>query len=515
MIALAVAVVGGGLAGALGVSYMVEKAQSSTALQTVEVDGATGDVRAASRNVVAANTWATGLLGAGGMSTDAGEGAMARSDPELVTAFAQDTLQGMMPQDAPRIMQASLSVDNIDSGTLIISKTPPPEPVDMTLTLKKGEKLEDKLIRLGVKPATARVLAQRLRNARAKIPAGGKIALTLDRQLDFFGSDAIYPVYLSFVDISGRRVIVDTDEDGGFLVHTLSSKLARSKGKKNKAGKKASPAQDFHHVRGRVTSTLYAAARDKGVPRYIISQMLRAFAHQVDLQRQIRKGDTFEILYGKSLTGGKSRRHILHYAAVTLRGKKLAFYRFVTSGGKVAYIDSKGRSSGKGLMITPISGARISSGYGLRRHPVLGYTKMHTGIDFAAPRGTPIRAAGDGIIKYAAWRGGYGRAIIIKHDNGYETLYAHQTRFARGIRKGVRVRQGQVIGYVGATGRVTGPHLHYEVRKNGKRINPLRVRTAHRIRLKGKELARFRAYRGKIDRLLRTVPASSAKVAQK
>jgi murein DD-endopeptidase MepM/ murein hydrolase activator NlpD len=146
---------------------------------------------------------------------------------------------------------------------------------------------------------------------------------------------------------------------------------------------------------------------------------------------------------------------------------------------------------------------------------VLGYTKMHTGIDFAAPRGTPIRAAGDGIVKYAAWRGGYGRAIIIKHDNGYETLYAHQTRFARGIRKGVRVRQGQVIGYVGATGRVTGPHLHYEVRKNGKRINPLRVRTAHRIRLKGKELASFRAYRGKIDKLLRTTPVSAPKVAQK
>jgi len=200
---------------------------------------------------------------------------------------------------------------------------------------------------------------------------------------------------------------------------------------------------------------------------------------------------------------------VLHYASLTIGGRKLAFYRYTTPKGRTAYFDSKGRSARRGLMRTPISGARISSGFGMRRHPVLGYTKMHTGVDFAAPTGTPIHAAGPGTVIHAGWRGGYGRTVMIKHPSGHVTLYAHQSRIARGIRKGVKVRQGQVIGYVGATGRVTGPHLHFEVRIKGRKVNPMRVRTATRQQLTGKALQQFRKRMARIQRLLDKIPATT------
>ncbi len=512
-LALLAAMISGGMTGVIGVSHFIGSARSSISSQQEGREIAPGR-EAASRQERRTASAARGSLSAlpsdwsGGIftaTTAPPENIMGTAEPSLATSFAQFAHGGFLaPAREPRVLQASLSVEAPDSGMLVINKTPPPDPIDLTFTIGKDEELADRLAKLGVRPAVALALLERLRQSRAEIPAGARITLTLDRQLDFFGSDVIYPVYLSFIDARGRRIVVDTDEDGGFLVRAITPRR----------DSEMAAQRDFFRVRGRITSTLYAAARDQGIPRHIISQMLRAFSHQVDLQRQIRKGDTFEVLYGKSLSGAKSRRPILHYAALSLSGRKLVFYRYATRKGKVAYFDANGRSSSTGLMITPISGARITSGYGMRRHPILGYTKMHTGIDFAAPRGTPIRAAGSGVVVHAGWRGGYGRTVIIKHDNGYETLYAHQSRIARGIRKGIRVRQGQVIGYLGATGRVTGPHLHYEVRRNGKRINPRRVRVASNIRLSGKELAAFRQHKKRIDELLRGVPVNT-QVAQK
>ena len=402
---------------------------------------------------------------------------------------------------SPMVIQAALTVDEPVSGVAEIHKKPPPEPVDKTFTLKSGQELANKLVELGVKKPLAEALVEELNRVwpLKKIRRGQKVTVTLEQQPDFYGVDVTYPVHLAFAPRPGTQVVVETDDEGQFVARVKRGV---------ETGIAQQVAEPYRHVRGRITSSLYAAARNQGVPAYIINQMLRALSHQLDLQRQVHKGDTFEILYGKPFSG-TSKRYVLHYAALTHNGRRYAFYRFTTPDGKTAYFDRNGRSVRRGLMRTPISGARISSRFGMRRHPVLGYTKMHTGVDFAAGRGTPIHAAGPGIVIHAGWRGGYGRTVMIKHPNGYVTLYAHQSRLAPGIRKGVKVRQGQVIGYVGATGRVTGPHLHYEVRINGKPVNPLRVRTATRMRLRGKALEQFRKRLARIEGLLETVPADT------
>ncbi len=417
----------------------------------------------------------------------------------------------------PEVLQGILyyapDKSGIDGGgnETVVRKRPPLEPVDRTILLKSGETLVDHLMRLGVSEEVARALQATMEKAvpALKLHAGQKISITLDRQQDFYGTEVTYPVYLSLNLAPGRRLVVESDEDGRFSARIEREKTLTA----HTSPKKGAAQTPYIHVRGTITSSLYAAARDKGVPSYIISEMLRAFGYSIDLQRQIKKGDSFEILYGAPRSGSSRRRKVLYYAALTLGGRKHAIYRFTTPKGRTAYFDAKGRSVIRNLMRTPISGARITSGFGYRRHPILGYTKLHTGVDFGAPRGTPIRAAGDGIVIHAGWRGGYGRTVMIRHPNGYVTLYAHQSRIARGIRKGIHVRQGQVIGYVGSSGRATGPHLHYEVRVNDKPVNPLRVRIATRVRLKGKALELFHQYRTQVLALLKKTPVST-RVAQ-
>ncbi len=445
----------------------------------------------------------------------------------LMTTFAGTGDAAGWPSSAvsPSILQASLTIpESAGSNETVILKSPPPEPEDRTFVLGRDESLADRLAALGVPPTVARALVQALEpvHPASLLRAGQEISVTLDRQQDFYGTEVIYPVYLSFRTGDGRRVVVESDEDGNFMVRSETLK-AGDDGKGTVIRPKARPGTlvirrngdrtqyaeaPFVRARGRISSSLYAAAKDQNVPDYIISQMMRAFSYSVDLQRQVAKGDTFDILYGTPISGSSKRRKVLYYAALNMRGRKVVYYRFTTPGGRTDYFDEKGRSASKGLMVTPISGARITSGFGMRRHPVLGYTKMHTGIDFGAPRGTPIRAAGSGTVIFAGWKGGYGRTVMIRHENGYVTLYAHQSRIARGIRKGVRVNQGQVIGYVGASGRVTGPHLHFEVRIRNRPVNPRRVRTAHNVRLKGKALEAFRKQKARILALLKQAPSA-------
>ncbi len=440
---------------------------------------------------------------------------------------------------APAILQASLIMPEAETrNETVISKTLPAEPEDRTFTLGRGERLVDKLLALGVSQDAASALLKALEPIYPEklLRPGQKFSVTLDRQQDFYGAEVLYPVYFAFSPRPGENIILEADDEGRFSVRTEGIATAntgqgagsapatgtirpKARPRSLMAGKADSRKRSFAdaryiRARGRVSSSLYAAARDQNIPAYIISQMLKAFSYSVDLQRQVNKGDSFEVLYGPPMSGSSKRRKVLYYAALNLRGRKIAYYRFTTPAGRTGYYDDQGRSAARGLMATPISGARITSGFGMRRHPVLGYTKMHTGIDFGAARGTPIHAAGSGTVVHAGWKGGYGRTVMIRHDNGYVTLYAHQSRIARGIRKGVRVRQGQVIGYVGASGRVTGPHLHFEVRINNKPVNPLRVRTAHRLRLKGKALAAFRQQKGRIMAILRQTP-TSARVARR
>jgi murein DD-endopeptidase MepM/ murein hydrolase activator NlpD len=286
-----------------------------------------------------------------------------------------------------------------------------------------------------------------------------------------------------------RDVVVTRGADGGFTARARLRKLT--------------------HVpelaAGIIRTSLFEAANGAGVPMAVLSEMIREFSYDVDFQRDLQPDDSFEVLYdrlydehGKAVGIGD-----VAYAAMTLSGKTLKLYRYLPSGARAAdYFTAAGENVRKSLLRTPVDGARLSSGFGLRLHPILGYTKLHRGVDFAAPPGSPIMAAGDGVVESAGPAGAYGNLVVLRHDGVLETAYAHMSRVARGLRPGAAVRQGQVIGYVGATGRATGPHLHYEVRLHGEAMNPMSVKTQPGHALAGAEVALFHAAAEAIDREL-------------
>lgn len=258
------------------------------------------------------------------------------------------------------------------------------------------------------------------------------------------------------------------------------------------------------HASAKIESSLYEAAVDAGMPVGVLMDMIRIFSFDVDFQRDIQTGDAFEVMYEskEDAFGVPVQTGDVLYASMTLSGKTKTYYRFTPKSGFTDYFDEKGHSVRKTLMRTPVDGARLSSGYGKRRHPVLGYNKMHKGVDFAAPRGTPIMAAGDGVVERANRFGAYGNYLRIRHNSELKTAYAHIHRFAKGIRAGTRVKQGQIIAYVGSTGRSTGPHLHYEVLHNDRQVNPLSVKLPAGESLKGKDLKHLAAAREKLDQRL-------------
>ena len=251
---------------------------------------------------------------------------------------------------------------------------------------------------------------------------------------------------------------------------------------------------------GKITQSLYQTAVELNVQPNIIIEFARIYGFQVDFQRDIRKNDNFQIMYevfqddnGKVFEAGN-----IIYADLKLSGINNSLYYFDKKGSEGHY-DQNGKSVEKALMKTPINGARLSSAFGMRKHPIDGYNKMHRGTDFAAPMGTPIMASGSGVITRARWCGGGGNCVKIKHNSIYETIYAHMKNFARGIKEGARVKQGQIIGYVGSTGKSTGPHLHYEVVENGKKINSQKLKLPSGKTLKNNERKAFEVVKIKLD----------------
>ena len=253
-------------------------------------------------------------------------------------------------------------------------------------------------------------------------------------------------------------------------------------------------------VRNVITNNLYSSAVAVNVEPNIIVEFARIYGFEVDFQRDIRKGDWFEILYEKfEDDNGKVRdTGKIIYASMYVNGEEINLYNFKYKKEE-EYYDIKGKSITKSLMKTPINGARLSSSYGMRKHPILGYNKMHRGTDFAAPSGTPIMSSGSGTITRARWCGGGGNCVKIKHNSTYETIYAHMKAFAKGIKEGRKIKQGQIIGYVGSTGMSTGPHLHYEVVVNGKKVNSQRLKLPSGKVLKGDVREKFELERIKID----------------
>lgn len=241
-----------------------------------------------------------------------------------------------------------------------------------------------------------------------------------------------------------------------------------------------------------IESSLFKAGLDAGASNNVLAQLIQVYSYEVDFQRDIRAGDKFEIFYEQRNTesGTIIGDAKILYASLNLGGRDITVYRFERNG-RPDYFDEKGQSIRKALLSTPVDGARISSGFGMRRHPIQGYNRMHKGIDFAAPTGTPIYAAGDGVIERASRFSGYGNYVRIRHNNGIQTAYAHLSRYGKGISAGSRVRQGQVIGYVGCTGSCTGPHLHYEVLVGGNHVNPRSLNLPTGEKLAGDDLRRF------------------------
>ena len=263
-------------------------------------------------------------------------------------------------------------------------------------------------------------------------------------------------------------------------------------------------------ITSKINNNLYSAAVEAGIEPNVIIEFARIYGFEVDFQRDIRKGDTFEIYYEKFVDDKSIVRDTgkIIYAHMNVNNKEINLYNFKDKN-EIGYYDINGKSIVKSLMKTPINGARLSSSFGMRKHPILGFNKMHKGTDFAAPTGTPIMASGSGTVTRARWCGGGGNCVKIRHNSTYETIYAHMSKFASGIKEGRKVKQGQIIGYVGSTGLSTGPHLHYEVVVNGKKVNSQKLKLPSGKILRGKAREEFELSRIKIDLKLSELKAKN------
>ncbi|WP_375573374.1 M23 family metallopeptidase [Ahrensia marina] len=261
----------------------------------------------------------------------------------------------------------------------------------------------------------------------------------------------------------------------------------------------------------RIYSSIYETALANDMSMDIANELIQIFAYDLDYQRVVQPGDTIEVLHELDDDGDASGDVV--FASITTGSTTHKFYRFTAEDGSLLYFDEDGVSANKFLIRNPVPNGRFRSAFGMRRHPILGYSRMHNGVDWSAPRGTPIIAAGNGTVTDARWNSGFGRWIRIEHANGYVTSYAHQSRFADGIAPGVEVRQGQVIGYIGSTGLSTGPHLHYEVLVNGRNVDPMGIRVAREETLSGQRLIDFERERDRIDQLMERDRGATIRVA--
>lgn len=378
------------------------------------------------------------------------------------------------------------SVDAAEDGPSPMQLAALPMARAEVIRVERGDTLLGLLSDMGVEREEARAAVGSLSDVfnPKHLQPGQEIHLALHKER---GEDNVLVTGFSFQPNVETRVVVQRNDGGSFQARSIDRHLYRT----------------YAVAEGTIDTSLFDAATDADVPPIVLSEMVRALSFDIDFQRDLHQGDTFELLYERYLdeTGLDVRSGNVLYAQIVLKGKPVRFYRHETAEGTGDFFNENGVSIRKSLMRTPIDGARLSSGFGMRKHPILGYNKMHRGTDFAAPTGTPIYAAGDGVVEVAKWNGGYGKYMRIRHNSTYKTAYAHMKRFARGVTKGSRVEQGQVIGYVGSTGRSTGPHLHYEVLLNGKQVDPRKVKMPTGQILKGEELVAFRASREQIDEL--------------
>jgi murein DD-endopeptidase MepM/ murein hydrolase activator NlpD len=410
--------------------------------------------------------------------------------------------------------QAAATPDQVDdaideiAGTL---ETTPPAPVVQQIAVESGDNLMGILVRAGVDRGEAHAAIASLKGVydpRRDLNVGDMLQITFGpagpNRPGIGGPDGTASDYtfdgLRLPVSFNRDVAVTRGADGGYSASEIERPLRKI------------PV----HAAGVINSNLFVDGREAGVPVDVLVELIRIYSFDVDFQREIQPGDRFEVMFdqfaddnGKPVHNGD-----VAFARLTLSGTELPLYRYRTTAGNLDYFNAKGASVRKALMRTPIDGARLSSRYGMRKHPILGYSRLHAGVDFAAPYGTPIYAAGSGTIETIGLNGGYGKYIRIRHNGTYSTAYAHMKGYARGMTRGKRVNQGQVIGYVGSTGQSTGPHLHYEVHRDGRQINPQALKLPSGETLKGKELALFDAHRTTIDGVVASLTPVASVAAQ-
>jgi murein DD-endopeptidase MepM/ murein hydrolase activator NlpD len=430
-----------------------------------------------------------------------------QSAPRFVLAAVPD-----VPDDPYTPFQARITEENITQLPKTASQaTGGNAGNERLITIKKGDILGPILRDLGAIPEEIRaiyaVLGDRARDGNLK--EGQKLRILLS---PVRGTQRLQPVRVMLVndqnsveavvalsDINNRYVSVD--------VQTAEAPTQEAEAQDDE--------DDDSGTGVRLYQSIYETGLRNHVPRAVIDELIKIYSYDVDFQRKARAGDSLEVLYSGDEQNADPKSDVL-YASLTVGGDPKKYYRFVSPDDSVVdYYDETGKSAKKFLVRKPVTEAIMRSGFGSRKHPILGYTKMHTGVDWACPLGTPIYAAGNGEIEKAGWESGYGKYIRIKHANGYETAYGHMTAFARGIDPGVKVHQGQVIGYVGSTGQSTGPHVHYEIIINGRFVDPMRIKLPRGRELDGAILAQFERERDKVDGMMsqptRTAQATAAR----
>lgn len=364
---------------------------------------------------------------------------------------------------------------------------------DQTFVVKKGDTIVSILTDNGVGKEEARAVAAAFQRGRdGTVKDGLRIRLLLQSE-----DKVIHPLRVSLFSDAGHEGTVAMSDTGRFVSVAEPTET-------DVAGVSEEADGDDDGPGIRLYESLYETALRNEVPRSVIADLVRVYSFDVDFQRRVRAGDAFEVLY----TEENGEPEVL-YATLTTAGETKRYYRFQTADdGLVDYYDEDGKSAKKFLVRKPMAGGIMRSPFGYRRHPILGYSKLHTGVDWSDAVGTPIFAAGNGTIIYSDWKSGYGRHTEIQHANGYVTTYSHQSGFARGIKVGTQVRQGQVIGYLGSSGLSTGPHLHYEVKINGSFVDPMRIKLPRGRALDGRFLAEFRKEKDRIEALLSHAPVA-------
>jgi murein DD-endopeptidase MepM/ murein hydrolase activator NlpD len=391
--------------------------------------------------------------------------------------------------------EARIVPENI---TLLPKSTAPASAAnERALFVKKGDSISSILQELGALPQEIRAIASALgfRGRDNGLKEGQRLRILLT---PVPGSSRQQPARVVIANETAVEAVIALSDLGRYVAVDVAAMNTAS----------VAEARDEEEDDGsgvRLYQSIYETALRNQIPRTVIDDMIRVYSYDVDFQRKVQPGDSFDVLYAgedETPAGVETRNDVL-FAALTVGGELRKFYRFQTSDDNIVdYYDESGKSAKKFLVRKPMSDGILRSGFGVRRHPILGYAKMHTGVDWAAPHGSPIYAAGNGEVDKVGWEGGYGKYVRLKHNNGYETAYGHMTAYARGIEPGAKVRQGQVIGFVGSTGLSTGAHLHYEIMVNGRFVDPMRIRLPRGRVLENQLLASFEEERDRIDGMM-------------